>query len=60
MITQEKIIQIRPNLTTSDFMPSVTATIVLRDDADGYGARIAQWNHPTETQPTQEELDAIE
>lgn len=57
MITIETIKQLRPNLTDDDFMPSATATIVLRDDADGYGARIVEWNHPTETRPTDEELE---
>ena len=57
MITIETIKQLRPNLTDDDFMPSPTATITLIDHADGYGARIDTWNHPTETQPTQQELD---
>ena len=59
MITIEKIKQLRPSLTDGDFMPSPTATITLRDDADGYGARIVEWNHPTETKLTQEELNNV-
>jgi len=60
MITIETIKQLRPNLTNDDFKPSPTGTILLIDYNDGYGARIAEWNHPTETQPTDEELGAIE
>ena len=50
----EKIIELRPNLTKKDFSPE--GTILLRNDLDGRGDYIAQWNHPTETQPTAEEL----
>ena len=48
-----KILELRPNLTSDDFQPE-TGTIVLRDD--GNDAYIESWNHPTETQPTEEEL----
>jgi hypothetical protein len=54
----EKIKQLRNTLTDEDFMPD-TGTIVLQNDSDGRGDYIAQWNHPTETQPTQEELDGV-
>ena len=50
-----KILQLRPNLQDADFVN----TIVLQNDSDGNGDYIAQWNHPTETQPTQEELDGV-
>jgi hypothetical protein len=56
MITIDTIKHLRPSLTDEDFMPFPTATIVLRDDADGHGARIVEWNHPTETRLTDEEL----
>jgi hypothetical protein len=56
MITIDTIKHLRPSLTDEDFMPSPTATIVLRDDADGHGARIVEWNHPTLARPTDEEL----
>ena len=50
----EKIKQLRPNLTDDDFLPE--ATIMLQNDSDGNGDYIKEWNHATETQPTQEEL----
>ena len=53
----DKIITARPNLIPSDFVPD-TGTIVLQND--GNGDYIKSWNHPTETQPTQEELDGAE
>ena len=53
----EKIKQLRPNLTDDDFLPE--ATIMLQNNSDGKGDYIKEWNHPTETQPTQEELDGI-
>jgi len=59
MITIDTIKHLRPSLTDEDFMPSPTATIVLRDDADGHGARIVEWSHPTLAKPTQEELDEV-
>lgn len=60
MITIDTIKTLRPNLTNDDFKPSPTGTILLFDNNDGYGARIIEWNHPTETQPTQEEIDGVE
>jgi hypothetical protein len=48
-----KILELKPNLTSDDFQPE-TGTILLRDD--GNGAYIKSWNHPSETQPTAEEL----
>jgi hypothetical protein len=53
----EKIKQLRNTLTDEDFLPE--GTIVLQNDSDGKGDYIAQWNHPTVTQPTQEELDGV-
>jgi hypothetical protein len=50
----EKIIELRPNLTKEDF--TIDRTIVLQNDSDGNGDYIKEWNHPTETQPTAEEL----
>jgi hypothetical protein len=55
MTLVEKILELRPNLTIDDFMPD-TGTIVLQDDSNGQGPYIKEWNHPTETQPTEEEL----
>jgi hypothetical protein len=53
MALYDKIIELRPNLTNDDFDYD-TGTIKLQNDGDG--DYIAQWNHPTETQPTAEEL----
>ena len=57
MTLYEKIKQLKPELTDADFAPE--GTIVLQNDSDGRGDYIREWNHPTETQPTQEELDGI-
>mgnify|MGYP000563141379 CR=1 FL=1 len=54
----EKIKQLRNTLTDEDFAPD-TGTIMLQNDSDGRGDYIKEWNHPTETQPTQEELDGV-
>ena len=53
MTLYEKIKSIYPNLTDNDF----ETVIKLRNDSDGKGDYIAQWNHPTETRPTDEELE---
>jgi len=58
MTLYEKITQLRPNLSIDDF-DFDTGTIVLQNDSDGNGDYIKSWNHPTEIQPTQEELDGI-
>ena len=57
MALYDKILAVRPNLTQEDFMPE--GTIVLQNDSDGKGDYIKEWNHATETQPTQEELDGV-
>ena len=59
MTLYEKIKQLRNTLTDEDFAPG-TGTIVLQNDSDGRGDYIKEWNHATETQPTQEELDGVE
>jgi len=48
----EKIKSLRPNVTDADFMDN----IIVQNNLDGNGDYIAQWNHPTETRPTDEEL----
>jgi hypothetical protein len=48
----EKIKSVRPNVTDADFMDN----IIVQNNSDGNGDFIASWNHPTETQPTAEEL----
>ena len=59
MTLYDKILAVRPTLTQDDFLPD-TGTIVLQNDSDGKGDYIREWNHPTETQPTQEELNGIQ
>jgi hypothetical protein len=56
MTLYEKIKSIYPELTDKDFLTVIT----LQNDSDGNGDYIAKWNHPTLTQPTQEQLDAVE
>jgi hypothetical protein len=57
MALYDDILTLRPNLTADDFMPE--GTIVLQNDSDGNGDYIREWNHATETQPTQAELDGV-
>jgi hypothetical protein len=57
MTLYEKIKQLRNTLTDEDFSPE--GTIVLQNDSDGKGDYIKEWNHPTVTQPTQQELDGV-
>lgn len=52
MTLVEKIKSLRPNVTDADFMDN----IIVQNNLDGNGDYIAEWNHPTETQPTAEEL----
>jgi len=59
MTLYEKIIAIYSSLTENDFSGRL-ATIHLQNDSDGKGDYIKSWNHPTLTQPTQEQLDAAE
>ena len=58
MALYDKILTLRPNLTQDDFAPD-TGTIMLQNDSDGKGDYIKSWSHPTETQPTQAELDGV-
>jgi hypothetical protein len=50
-----KIKQMYPELQDEDFRPPV-GTIRLQNDSDGNGDYIAEWNHPTLPQPTEEQL----
>ena len=59
MTLYEKIISIYPQLTDADFYP-IRGVITLQNDSDGNGDYIKSWNHPTLTQPTQAQLDAIQ
>ena len=65
---REKIYILYPELETTDYgyingefipNPFHDGTIVLRNDGDGNGDYIEEWNHPTLAQPTQAELDAV-
>ena len=58
MTLYDKIITLYPDLTDADFYPD-TGTIMLQNDSDGKGDYIKEWNHPTLTKPTQEELDNV-
>jgi hypothetical protein len=51
----EKIKTIYSDLTDDDFV----RIIRLQNDSDSKGDYIKEWNHPTHTKPTQEQLDAI-
>jgi hypothetical protein len=55
MTLYEKVMTIYPDLTSVDFI----TVIRLQNDGDGQGDYIAQWNHPTHPQPTQQQLDSI-
>jgi len=57
MTLYEKITTLYTELTADDFAPE--GTIVLQNDSDGKGDYIREWNHPTITQPTQQELDGV-
>ena len=52
MTLYEKIKALYPELQDSDFMD----TIRLQNDSDGRGDYIKEWNHPTLTRPTEEQL----
>ena len=58
MTLSQKIKSIYSELTSADFDPA-TGTILIQNDSDGNGDYIKSWNHPTLTQPTQSQLDAI-
>jgi len=59
MSLYEKIISIYPELTREDFRdtPVQNALVTLRNDGDG--DYIEEWNHPTLTQPTQQQLEEV-
>ncbi len=52
-----KILNIYPDLSSSDFSP-IVGTIVLQNDMDERGDYIRVWAHPVYPEPTQEQLDA--
>ena len=67
MTLYEKITTLYTELTSDDFAPD-TGTIVLQNDATTPPAGkvavgndyIKEWNHATETQPTQAEIDGVQ
>jgi len=59
MTLYEKIKSIYPDIEESSFIPDVEDNIDIRLQNDGNGDYIKEWNHPTLTQPTQAELDAV-
>ena len=52
----EKIKSVRPKVTDAAFH-IMNGTLKLQNDSDGKGDYIKEWNHPSETQPTAEELE---
>lgn len=56
MTLYEKIKTIYSELELQDFHP-MQGTIRLQNDSDGRGDYIAKWEHPTLTQPTEEQLN---
>jgi hypothetical protein len=53
----EKIITLYPGIKTED---NRLNGVVLRNDSDDRGDYIETWDNTEYTQPTQEELDAVE
>ena len=58
MDLSDKIRKIYPELKNEDFV-GPSSTISLRDDSDGNGAYIAEWNHLTLAKPTEEQLKNV-
>ena len=52
MTLYDKIITLYPSLTVDDFETVIT----LQNDSDGNGDYIKEWNHPTLSKPTDEQL----
>jgi hypothetical protein len=55
MSLYDKIVAKYPELKPEDFHYE-TGSILLRDESDGFGAYIVNWNHPTLEQPSDSEL----
>ena len=51
----KKIKKIYPSVTNDDFAAG-TGTIRLQNNLDGKGDFIAEWNHPSLSKPTDEQL----
>ena len=52
----QRIKAIYPELTWDDFRN----LIIVCNDSDGMGDYIKEWNHPTLSQPTDEQIAAVE
>jgi len=59
MTLYEKIKSIYPDIEESSFLRDREDNAVIKLRNDGNGDYIEEWNHPTLTEPTQAELDAI-
>lgn len=55
MSLYEKIISLCPELTQEDFV----TVIRLQNDGDEKGDYIKEWNHPTFSKPTEQQLKGI-
>jgi len=53
----EKVMSLYPDLTTEDF---INGRVYLRNDSDGRGDYICDWQHPDFPRPTQAQLDALD
>ena len=51
-----KIKKIYPSLTSEDFDVLAKGTIMIQNDSDGKGDYIKEWNHPSLSKPTEEQL----
>ena len=51
-----KIKKIYPSLTNEDFDVAAKGTILVQNDSDGKGDYIREWNHPSLSKPTDEQL----
>jgi hypothetical protein len=56
MTLYEQITTIYPELKPEDFLTVIT----LQNDSDGRGDYIKAWNHPTLSEPTADQLAALE
>lgn len=56
MTLYEKIKALYPELTERDFMD----TISLQNDSDGNGDYIKEWNHPTLSRPSDDQLNSTQ
>ena len=51
-----KIKKIYPSLTSEDFDVTAKGTVLVQNDSDGKGDYIKEWNHPSLSKPTDEQL----